>query len=372
MNNRSPGTGSKPRLLLVDDLEVNLAVLEALLLEEDYDLDTALNGKDALRKVEENAPDLILLDIMMPGINGLEMCRYLKGNPNNQHIPILMVTALDTKQDLAEALNAGADDFISKPVEGIELRARVRSLLRVKTQHDALMKSLQVQQKMLKLREDMANMLVHDLRNPLNAIAVACDLLEDSELDRGQRTCVDLINKGYQNLYTMIDDLLIMGKIDSGNLVLDSESVNIEQLVKDSISEFTGVAKQRNIIVELQPASYQDPYLKVDRKLIRRLVDNLISNAIKFSPNGSPVYINLLQGSDHCKIEVSDHGIGVPQHLRQQIFEKYEVGNVVKNVKQVGLGLSFCKAVADSHGGHISVRENNPQGAIFSLELPSQ
>ncbi|MEM9771473.1 MAG: ATP-binding protein, partial [Cyanobacteria bacterium P01_D01_bin.73] len=158
--------------------------------------------------------------------------------------------------------------------------------------------------------------------------------------------------------------------IDSGNLVPDSEFVNLEKLVKASISELIGVAGQRNITIELKPILDRDHRLHIDRKLIRRLIDNLISNAIKFSPNGSPIYVNLSQDSDRCKVEVADNGAGVPEKLRQRIFEKYEVGTVVRNVKQVGLGLSFCKAVADSHGGTISVRENTPKGSIFCLELP--
>ena len=361
---------ASPRILLVDDLDVNLAVLEAFLIAEDYQLETALGGIEALAAVENNPPDLILLDVMMPDIDGLEVCRRIKNNPETQHIPILMVTALDSKDDLAMSLDAGADDFISKPVDGIELLARVRSLLRIKTQHDALIQALQTQRDMLKLREDMANMLVHDLRNPLNAVVVACDLLEETPLNGEQLKYLGLITKSYQTLYTMIDDLLIMSKIDSGNLVPAVESVNIEELIQSSVSGLQDVAQRRNITVKLQSIKDQGLNLMVDRKLIRRLMDNLLSNAIKFSPSGSPVYVHLSQSEKQCKVEVLDYGIGVPEHLRQRIFEKYEVGMMMKSIDQVGLGLSFCKAVVDSHRGKISVRENAPQGAIFCLELP--
>ncbi|MGC9503924.1 response regulator [Baaleninema sp.] len=154
-----------PRLLVVDDEPDNFEVVEILLFREGYDLVFARDGEAALREMERQLPDTILLDAMMPEWNGFEVCRYIRSRPEWQHVPILMVTALDSKRDLARGIDAGANDFISKPMNAVELRARVRSLLRVKQQYDQL-------RTLLKTREDLSNALVHDFRNPLSSIMI--------------------------------------------------------------------------------------------------------------------------------------------------------------------------------------------------------
>lgn len=157
-------------ILIIDDEPDNFDVIETLLHEQDYQLNYAASGQRALDRLHIFEPDVILLDVMMPDLDGIEVCQRIKANPQWQAVPIIMVTALTAKEDLARCLAAGADDFISKPVNGTELRARVHSMLRIKHQYDNV-------QALLQLREDMVNMIVHDLRNPLACIVLATEVL---------------------------------------------------------------------------------------------------------------------------------------------------------------------------------------------------
>jgi CheY-like chemotaxis protein len=168
------GMGKKTSILVVDDEPSGFDVIEAHLFRERYDLSYASSGIKALNLIDSLEPDVILLDVMMPEMDGIEVCRHIKSDPQWQHIPIIMVTALTSKEDLARSLDAGADDFLTKPISGVELRARVRSMLRIKQQYDALEATLQ-------LREDLSNMIVHDLRNPLTTILMSSSLLVEND-----------------------------------------------------------------------------------------------------------------------------------------------------------------------------------------------
>lgn len=356
-------------ILIVDDEPGNFDVIEILLVKEKYDLRYASNGYDALIQIEEYQPDAILLDVMMPDFNGFEVCRTIKANPNWQHIPILMVTALTAKEDLAKGLESGADDFISKPVSGIELRARINSMLRIKRQYELQQELVQVKEASLQLREEMSYAIVHDLRNPLASITFATELLLRTELQENQRKKLDQIVMSGKRLRFMIDNLLIMAKIDAGKLVLNRTNVDLHQLAKNVLSEFQIIANQSDIelIAHLpEPGNF----FCLDAAMMQRVIDNLISNAIKFSSSHERVELKIeIQDEDRLKIQVKDWGKGINEKLRQRVFEKYEIGEVAKGVSQTGLGLSFCKLVVETHGGRIYVEDNQPKGSIFTVEI---
>ncbi|MFB2970710.1 response regulator [Aerosakkonema sp. BLCC-F183] len=358
-----------PSIIVVDDEQHNFDVIEILLFKEGYDLRYASSGDEAIRQLEAQQADVILLDVMMPVFNGFEVCRTIKANPKWQHIPILMVTALTAKEDLAKGLEMGADDFISKPVSGIELRARVRSMLRIKHQYDMLQELLQVKEASLQLREDMAYAIVHDLRNPLASILFACDILSMADLDLKQKKRVDRIVSSGQRLKFLIDNLLIMAKIDAGKLVLNCTEVDLYNIAKDVISEFQQIANQNQVKL-IAHLPKPGKIFHLDDSLIRRVIDNLLSNAIKFSPSKGQVELKIdYLSEEKFQIQVKDWGKGVSEELRQSIFEKYEVGELAKGVAQTGLGLSFCKLVVEAHGGRIFVESNQPKGAIFTVEI---
>jgi two-component system sensor histidine kinase/response regulator len=359
-----------PSILVVDDEPTGFTVIQALLKPEGYLLHHVHSGQEALAYVHDQPPDMVLLDVMMPAMDGIECCRQLKANPAWQAIPVIMVTALNSQEDLAQCFEAGADDFIAKPVNRLELRARVKSLLRIKQQHDALIDTMQ-------LREDMSAMIVHDLRNPITSILLGTQfvLLKDN-LKPDDKERLQTVHSSCQWLNSMVNELVLMAKLEAGKLTLKRSPIDLQALALAVVTEFEEIAaaKQIHIKTALPPPGRE---INADKNLLHRLLDNLLSNAIKFSPKDSTIALTI-----HCHpgnpdssvcgqtvIQVTDEGPGIEPHLRQTIFEKYQTGQSIKATAQTGLGLTFCKLVADAHGGQIYVKDHPPRGSVFTVEI---
>jgi len=356
--------GTHPSVLVIDDEPDNFDVVDTLLHHEGYQLHYSASGQKALEQLQTFQPDAILLDVMMPDLDGVEVCQRIKAQPQWQAIPIIMVTALSAKEDLARCLAAGADDFISKPVHGAELRARVRSMLRIKQQYDDL-------QALLRLREDMVNSIVHDLRNPLTSILLETEFLKLPGLSPTKRQIrLENLSVSGQRLQSMIDSLLLMAKLESGKMVLNRQSVDLCTLCSSAIADLGAIAAEKNLrLVSQFPTTHNS--IPVDTIIFRRVLDNLLANAIKFSVQGSPIVVEVeyLEGGGAI-VQVADSGPGIGEDLRQVVFEKYEVGTRMKEVSQIGLGLAFCKMAIEAHRGQIAIEENEPQGSIFKIILP--
>lgn len=361
-----------PHILIVDDEPSARQTIEMLLFKEGYDLSFAENGVEAVEKLKLNAPDVLLLDVMMPGKNGFEVCEELKTDPQWRHIPIILVTALDSKKDLARGLDAGADDFLHKPFNGLELRARVRSMLRIKQRHDDLQASL-------RLRDDLSNMIVHDIRSPLSSMIVYTDLLDREVATESGREYLSVINSELGRLNTFLTDMLMMAKMEHGRLKLAPARQDMNQLLEEAVRHYQPIAQLKRLTLTMQTPA-ETHFMTVDTNLWRRLLDNLLSNAVKFSPTGRDVSIILsyphrdTQDDDlvlpEMRIQVLDQGPGIPPEFHETIFDKFEiVATGRRDVAQVGLGLAFCKMVTDAHNGRIFVDSNTPTGSIFTVEL---
>lgn len=369
--------GNKQVVLVVDDDPVNFDVIEILLFKEEYELHYKDNGADAIASLAEIKPDIILLDVMMPYMDGIEVCQQIKNAKKWQHIPIIIISALSDKEDLARCLEAGADDFISKPINSLELCARVRSMLRIKSQYDHI-------QETMVLREEMMQTIVHDLRNPLVGIMLGCESLKAVDMSDRAKKRIDQIGKTIKQMRLLIDDILTIGRIEAQKLILDLTKIDITEIAKSVINDFEPITLSKKIQLVGRFAT-EPAYTSADMQLIRRVLTNLIDNAIKFSPQQSSIILSvecLPKNPDHpdpdhldpdhqdlVKIQVIDCGTGVSAAQKQVIFEKYEVGNIVLRVSQIGLGLSFCKMAIEAHQGAISVTDNQPKGAIFTIFL---
>ncbi len=359
----------EPTILIVDDDPAGRDTLTALLEGQGYRLFGVASGVEALQLVGELEPDLVLLDVMMPGMDGFSVCQRLKGDDASRHIPIILVTALDSKADLVRGLDAGADEFLSKPVSLFELRARVRSMLRVKQQYDELRDAV-------RLREEMANMIVHDMRSPLTAVLGYVEFLRANPPDDVRLDGLEAIAGQTRRLSALATDLLLLAKMQSGKLIVHRSEVDVIELVRTVQSSHALAAKLRqlNLVLDVPP---EDRMFQLDRSLLERLVDNLLSNALKFAPNGSRVTVRVWYGSEEeqsgCTsvyLQVIDEGPGVPREHRARIFDQFEIIAMRREgLEQMGLGLAFCKMVTDAHGGRIAVADNSPTGSIFTVEL---
>jgi signal transduction histidine kinase len=361
----------KGTVLIVDDESFARDVMEGFLYLDGYELLFATSGVEALTNMESIKPDVILLDVMMPVIDGFEVCRRLKADERWQHIPIILVTALVNKEDLITGFEAGANDFLRKPVSELELRARVRSMMRIKQQYDQL-------EATLRLREDLAGMIVHDIRVPLSAILGYSELLMFKNSDSPEKL-VELreIRTQARNLDSFLNDLLILAKIEAGQPLLNRSQVEVERLIQQVEQTHKIIAQSKGIklVFEL-PAESRRVWLDIN--MFQRLLDNLISNALKFSPAQSTVTVRVeypemkmeASSESHLRVQVLDEGPGIALQHQDSIFEKFEIVTLKhRGVPQVGLGLAFCKMVAEAHGGRIFVEPNKPVGSIFTVEI---
>lgn len=355
-------------ILIIDDEAMARDVMEGLLFKDGYHLAFAANGLEALDSLTKFTPDVIVLDVMMPDMDGLEVCRILKSDERWQQIPVIMVTALGSKEDIAAGFEAGANDFLTKPVNEAELRARVRSMVRIKQQYDKLEANL-------RLREDMAHMLVHDVRSPLSIILGYSELLMLKI--QNSPDCLEELNEirtQARRLDSFLNDMLMLAKIEADHPILNQSPVNVHTLIEAVIKTHTIVADSKDIQL-ISALPLESPPILLDSSLTQRMLDNLVSNALKFSPAHTTVtlrveYTEKETGQCGVRIQILDQGPGISPEYRQRIFDKYEIVTLKhEGVPQVGLGLAFCKMVAEAHGGRIYVEANNPVGSIFTVEL---
>jgi signal transduction histidine kinase len=367
----------KSTILIVDDDPTARRMLQVFLSQEGYDLALAGNGPEALARLDELLPDAILLDVMMPGMDGFQVCRRLKADERWRHIPIILVTALATKEDLVRGLDAGADEFLSKPVNDLELRARVRSMLRIKKQYDEL-------EATLRLREDLARMTMHDMGGPLTSITLLTELLLKRSAIAPDTIAPDYleeieeISTHAQRLNSFLNDMLIAAKMEAGKLMLNRSMVDMNQMVLTVERNHSVIAQARGIdlVIDLPEESRQIP---LDANLFQRVLDNLMANALKFSPAGSTATLRVEYPETKTasqlhepsvRIQVLDEGPGIAEDHRDRIFDKFEtVALKREGVSQFGLGLAFCKMVVEAHDGQIFVGANEPRGAVFTVEI---
>lgn len=376
---------SRPTVMIVDDEARNCKLLKGMLAGQNYRIHTFQNGRNALRSIETVAPDIILLDIMMPGIDGFEVCRRLKQDEKTQAIPVVMVTALTDKNCQSVAAEAGADDFLNKPVRPDELCIRVKSLLRIKSYHDRLAaKYDEIREKNRQLKElertkeGLIHMIIHDLNNPLTAISSTLQILsmfESSLSEKGQsevNTCL----KNCTHLEHLIHGLLDIHRLEDGNIPLADEATDLTRMIKSVMGQLQSLFKQNEVELKLSTPSVL-PLFRMDPHLIRRVVVNLVSNALHHTPPGGEVCVAVVHKPDQKKVTicVRDTGQGIAASKQKVIFDKFkQVGNQKKQLRLDGhgLGLAFCKLAVEAHNGNIWVEsEGKGKGSTFCFTLSS-
>lgn len=356
---------ASPSILVADDDPVSRELLGAILAEDSFHVRMASTGLEAVSEAEREPPDVILMDVLMPEMGGFEACRRLKSNPQLAHVPIILVTMLSESEQVVRGLESGADDFVSKPISGPELRARVRSMLRLKSQHDDLRAAIG-------LRDDLANMIVHDMRSPLMCILVYAEAVK-ARGERADPRYLEAIISSGQQLQNYTNELLLLSKLEHGKLALSLTSVDLTALLEGAAASTSLVAEARGVSLRLVAPPQGELAVTGDAKLIRRVLDNLLSNALKFSPEPSTITLSAESSDDgsRVRVQVIDEGPGIAEQHWGVIFEKFgAVSRGLDEVPSVGLGLYFCRMVVESHGGAICVGRNEPHGSIFTVDLP--
>jgi signal transduction histidine kinase len=368
-----PARGGVPRLLVVDDEPANLLLLGELLGAEGYRVLTAGGGHEALRIAREERPDAILLDVMMPELDGYAVCRELKSDPDLSSIPVIVITSLSDRADRIEALQAGADDFFSKPIDSHEVVLRVRNAVRSKRLFDELHESYRRIQTLERLRDDLTHMIVHDMRSPLTGILGWLNLVLvklGDDLPEYGRTRIRSALTGAGRLLEMMNTMLDVSRLETDGLPLDLAVHDLCAVAAEAIEGARALAGE----VELELVPPARPVLaRCDPRVLRRVLTNLLDNALKFTPPDGRVSVRIRGGEGDAGIDVSDAGPGIRSEDQDRIFEKFAQLRDGEKVERhsSGLGLTFCKLAVEAHGGTISVHSRPGRGTTFSLSLPA-
>ncbi|MBC7789280.1 MAG: response regulator [Anaerolineae bacterium] len=376
---------ASPLILVADDLPVNVELLTDQLATFDYRVISAFDGPSAVESCFTNRPDICILDVFMPagdlGVDdrstGFEVCRRIKRDPRTSRIPVIFVTALNDATDRVKGIEAGGDDFLTKPHNRQILGARVRSLLRLKHATDALEDSNRKLRELEKVRDDLMKMIVHDLKTPLSAVLASLEMVIDGDFGavepRQRQVLADAEVKG-KELLDLIGDLLELARLEEAEIPLDIGQVDPSELFTEVQREWALRFRQEGATLRVEIAT-GTPRLRADRGLLRRVIGNLVQNAVTHSP--PPVNVRLAaraDGTDRILITVADDGQGIPPEYREVIFRKFErvhqVG--VTHTRSSGLGLAFCKLAVEAHGGRIWVQSGEvaERGSQFHISLP--
>lgn len=369
-------------ILVADDIPANVELLLDQLNSLGYETITAVDGPSAVSAAFEQHPDLCILDVSMPagdlGVDdrstGFEVCRRIKRDPRTSRIPVIFVTALNDTGDRVRGIEAGGDDFLTKPHNRLVLGARVRSLLKLKAATDALEDSLRKLRELERVRDDLMKMIVHDLKTPLTSVLATLEMLSDGDFGQvstQQKAAIGDAESKSEDLLALIDDILEVARIEEANITLSLSPIAPGALLAELVHEWGHRFQQEQTTVSVSVAD-DAPVFTADKGLIKRVFSNLIQNAVTHS--SSPVHLDLAarRAGHGVLFTVSDNGPGIPPEYHEVIFRKFGQVEMPRTprTRSSGLGLTFCKLVVERHHGRIWVKSAEGKGSSFYIELP--
>lgn len=365
-------------VLVVDDVATVRLMLARYIKELGHVPTQAADGVEALTLLRAHSFDLVLLDVMMPEMDGYAVLEQMKHDASLRNIPVVMVSGLDELQSAVRCIEAGADDYLTKPFEPTLLRARVRACLERKQLWDQLQERYRQLKQLEELRDSLTSMIVHDLRTPLTSLLTGLQSLPFVADQPEQRDeLLDIAINGGETLLGMINDLLDINKMESGGLSLNLASFSAEQAIGQAVRQTAALAGEKGIVLEPSIGANL-PLLRADEDKARRILVNLIGNAIKFSPADSTITLKVYRdtaenGTEQVQFSVQDNGEGIPQEAFGRIFEKFGQVESRKAGRKMstGLGLTFCKMAVEAHSGRIWVESELGKGSVFHFTLPT-
>jgi two-component system sensor histidine kinase/response regulator len=365
------------KVLVVDDNADNRALAQATLSEEGYEVVLAAGGTEGLALFERERPDCVLLDVRMPDLDGFEVCTRIRALPEGAHTPIVFLTALRDVDTFDRALRAGGDDFLTKPVRPTELIVRVQAALKLKRmsaelrEHYDLVRSQRDDLMRLTLqKERLSAFVIHDLKNPVASMDLHAQvLLADRELPQRTRDAALQIRSDARGLMRLILNLLDISRSEEGKLELKPTSVDLVALSREIVDAAEVKARAAGVTLDVAISA---PVVTGDADLLRRVLENLLDNALRHTPRGGTVRLTSESSEERVLIRVADTGPGILPEMRERIFDPFvqldeDHGATTRAGR--GLGLTFCRLAVEAHGGRISAEDAQP-GSVFTVSLP--
>jgi len=363
-------TKSKPNILIVDDEPENIRILANLLKKEFIPL-AATNGIDALKQaVSETVPEIILLDIVMPDMDGYEVCRHLKSKKKTRDIPVIFISALDDVSEKVKGFSLGAVDYITKPFHSEEVLVRVRTHTSMWNMKKKLEKQNKELIELIRLREDIESISRHDMKSPLQAVLGYCDLLTDEQLSEKALNRIKIIKEAGLRIHHMVNISLDLLKMEKKTYVFEPLSLDILKLIRGIINERESIINSKklsgNILIREKPAAEGDEFHVLgEEHLCYSMLMNLLDNAFEASPPGEQVTISLNR-DDMCVISIHNKGI-VPEDIKDRFFEKYVTSGKKKGT---GLGTYSAKLIAETQEGSLHLETSKENGTTVTIRLP--
>lgn len=368
-----------PRILMIDDDPFSYEMVEAQLFQDGYELLFRNNGLDAVDQVSTLHPDLILLDLMMPGVNGIEVCQQIKSTPQLEHIPIIVFSASGGNESITAGFEAGADEFLTKPVSRAQLRARIRSMLRLKNQYNTLQQTLQ-------RSEAFSRILIHDMRNPLSGIVLYAQLLQKrGELSTEQQQCLRSIYEESQRLRILLDQMQLFNRLQQGQHKLRRQFTDLRAFFGEVAAKHQPRLEAQKITLVTHLPTFPLPGVLIDRTLIQHLLEILLSIAARFTPAEAQIIVELsaflatelevtgdeVHGFPMLQLTISDQGPSLPPQVLTDLYHYTEEWDVmVPERPKIGVSLALCKMIAEIHDGQLEVANLGTSGVSFAVILP--
>ena len=361
------------KILIVDDVMSNVLLLKILLTNEKFQVCTANCGNACIEQARKEHPDLILLDVMMPDINGFDTAVIMKKDDELKDIPIIFLTALNTPQDLVKGFQVGASDFLTKPFNKEELVMRVMQQISLVAAKRIIERQNRELKATLNNRDKMYSVIAHDLRSPMASIRMVLNLVVQSTSEEtvGPElyTLLDQANRESEEVHDLLDNLLKWTKSQTGRLNVVLQDLDLNDIVPGVVEIFEMIAQTKHITLDLQKT--EAPLkVKADNDMMKTVLRNFMSNAIKFSPENSTIQILMANEGDFARVSVKDEGVGIAADRIDTIFHKGETTYGTGGEEGSGLGLQLCQDFARKNGGDAFVESVEGEGSIFSFTIP--
>lgn len=363
-----------PIILVVDDIQQNIAVVGGILNANDFEVMPATSGAQAWERIRTQLPDLILLDFMMPDVNGIEVCRQLKSDPVTKKIPVIFLTASNETEHLMQAFAAGAVDYVTKPFRAEELLARVRTHLELKTAREALWDYSQRLRELNDEKNEFLGIVAHDLRSPLSNIVTSTNMvMAEPGMNRPQiDEFLGIIQTSAVHMMHLVENLMDVNAIEQGRLKIDITPCEVGELLRGVANNYQTKAKAKkqnlSIVEEGSPlVALADAHSTI------QVFDNLVSNAIKYSPSGKRIDVRLMRRDGVIRCEVQDEGPGLTADDLSKVFGKFArlSAKPTGGESSTGLGLSIVKRMVEAGGGKVWCESEIGRGARFIVEYPA-
>lgn len=374
----APADISGPVILTIEDEDTQRLLTRDCLEDAGFSVEEASNGKDGLAKARALKPDLVLLDVMMPGMNGIEVCQAIRDDKKIQHTPVIIITGREEISDINKAFDAGATDFLTKPVSWNLLPNRISFVLRTSKLENELRQSRREAVKAYEAKSSLLSTMGHELRTPLNAIIGFSELIKQEPfgpLGAPQyNEFIEDIHSSGTKLLGGINSVLEIADTDSHQLDQDHESIDVFSIVSSAANSLTEEAAEKNIRISVR-ISDGDTRVNGDRRRLVAAVSNILSNAVKFSTIGSEIDVTSSVSDDgELSLQISDTGIGIPESALQRVMEPFEQADktLSRNFEGMGMGLSVSRAILQLHGADIHLNSQEGAGTTVSLRFPSE